>query len=93
MLLFDRIKGKRKKNGKQESGQCWRFRFGVRYFSADRLTSAMDVAFRCGGASEGITRHLAQHSCVTVTLLWGEAVRATVGGPTEKQHKFQRENQ
>lgn len=33
--------------------------------------AAMDVAFGSGGASEGITRHLAQRSCVTVTLLWG----------------------
>lgn len=38
---------------------------------ADCPAAAMDVAFGSGGASEGITRHLAQHSCVTVTLLRG----------------------
>lgn len=47
--------------------------FGVWYFNEVWLIvlAAMDVAFGSGGASEGITRHLAQHSCVTVTLLWG----------------------
>lgn len=67
---------------------CVVFQWGLGWLSI----AAMDVAFGSGGASEGITRHLAQHLCHCDPPV-GEAVRATAGGLTEKQHKFQRENQ
>lgn len=61
--------------------------------STDCAIVAMDVAFwkwRCDGGD---------HSASGPALLChrdppvGEAARATAGGRTERQHKFQRENQ
>lgn len=69
----------------------WWFRPGVRRFNevcADCPLAPMDVAFGNVGASEGIARHLAQHSCVTVTLPRGRQWGPQQGVPLRSNINF-----
>lgn len=95
LAVVDRIKKQRKncKAGAGDAGDSGLVCGISMRCRADYPMVAMDVAFskwRCiGGDHSASGPALLCHRDPPV----GEAVRATVGGPAEKQHKFQRENQ